>query len=186
MKRFLDMILALILAFILLIPGLLIMLIVRSTSSGPALFWSVRKGQKDKEFNMPKFRSMPINTPLIATHLLDNKNKNFTKIGHFLRKTSLDELPQIWCIIRGEMSFVGPRPALVSQNDLIELRNKSGINMLKPGLTGWAQINGRDNLTIHQKVELEIEYLNKRTFFFDIKILFITFIKVLSQKNISH
>ena len=186
MKRFLDIILALILGFILLIPGLLIMLIIRSTSSGPALFWSLRKGQKDKDFNMPKFRSMPINTPLVATHLLNNEKIKFTFIGRFLRKTSLDELPQIWCIIRGEMSFVGPRPALVSQNDLIKLRNEAGVNMLKPGLTGWAQINGRDNLTIHQKVEMETEYLKKRTIVFDIKILFITFIKVLLQKNITH
>lgn len=186
MKRALDFFLSLFLTSIFLVPILLVALWVRITSRGPALYWSERVGRSNKIFLMPKFRTMRINTPAVATHLLDNPDQYLTPIGSFLRRTSLDELPQLWSIIKGDMSFVGPRPALFNQVDLIALRTHSGVDQLLPGLTGWAQINGRDELPIAQKVSLDIEYMHKRSFMFDLKILFLTFLKVLRKEGIQH
>ncbi|MFN5882944.1 MAG: sugar transferase, partial [Burkholderiales bacterium] len=152
----------------------------------PALYWSDRVGRHNKIFKMPKFRSMRVGTPAVATHLLANPQAHLTPIGSFLRKSSLDELPQLWSILLGDMSFVGPRPALFNQQDLIELRTRSGVHMLTPGLTGWAQVNGRDELPIPKKVELDAEYLARRSFWFDIKILWLTFLKVVQRDGVSH
>ena len=156
------------------------------TSKGPILYWSNRVGQHNAIFSMPKFRSMRVGTPAVATHLLNNPDAYLTPVAAFLRKSSLDELPQLWCILKGEMSFVGPRPALFNQNDLIQLRTSAGVDALMPGLTGWAQINGRDELPIPNKVALDAEYLNRQSLFFDIKILFLTFVKVIRRDNVSH
>ena len=186
MKRFFDLLLALIASIILIVPISIVALIVRLTSSGPVLYWSDRVGRHNKIFRMPKFRSMRIGTPAVATHLLTNAASHLTPIGGFLRKSSLDELPQLWSILMGDMSFVGPRPALFNQDDLISLRNESGVQVLIPGLTGWAQVNGRDELPIAQKVALDVEYLNKRGFWFDIKILWMTFLKVVKSDGVSH
>lgn len=186
MKRSLDFLLAILLGSILLLPILIITLFVRFTSAGPILYWSQRVGKSNKIFLMPKFRTMRIDTPAVATHLLDNPGQYLTPIGSFLRKTSLDELPQLWSIIKGDMSFVGPRPALFNQEDLIALRTESGVDRLLPGLTGWAQINGRDELPIAKKVILDVEYLHKKSFMFDLKILFLTFVKVLRKEGIQH
>ena len=171
MKRTFDIFLGLLAALVLLLPLLLVALAVRLTSKGPALYWSDRVGQNNTIFKMPKFRSMRVGTPALATHLLGNPDAYLTPIGSFLRKSSLDELPQLWSIIVGDMSFVGPRPALFNQHDLIELRTKAGVHDLVPGLTGWAQINGRDELPIPEKVALDVEYLHRRSFIFDIKII---------------
>ena len=186
MKRFFDFIIASILMFLLIIPLCLLALIVKLTSTGPVLYWSKRVGRHDFIFEMPKFRTMRIDAPEVATHLLTDPVKWLTPVGDYLRKSSLDELPQLWCIISGEMSFVGPRPALFNQADLISLRKLSGINQLRPGLTGWAQVNGRDELSIEQKVRLDTEYLHLQSFGFDLKIIWMTFVNVLKKKGVSH
>ena len=186
MKRFFDMILALIILLPILIVMLFIAIVIRITSKGPLLYWSDRVGINNTIFRMPKFRSMKINTPEVATHLLKEPKEYLSPIGGFLRRTSLDELPQIFSIIKGDMSFVGPRPALYNQHDLINLRLKNNLNKLIPGLTGWAQINGRDELTIIDKVALEVEYMKKKSFWFDIKILWLTVLKVIRNQDISH
>lgn len=186
MKRVFDLTLALVAGLVLLLPALLVAAAVRVSSRGPILFWSDRVGRYNRIFRMPKFRSMVVDTPAVATHLLQSPGTFLTPIGGFLRKSSLDELPQIWSIIKGDMSFVGPRPALFNQNDLVQLRTIQGVHTLVPGLTGWAQINGRDELPIPQKVALDAEYLNKRSLRFDVKILLLTVIKVLRRDNVTH
>jgi len=186
MKRIFDLILALIILALVLIPGILIAIAVRISSKGPALHWSNRVGRYNHIFSMPKFRTMRIETPQVATHLLRNPKQYETPIGPFLRKTSLDELPQLLNIFKGDMSFVGPRPALFNQYDLIELRTKANVHLLLPGLTGLAQINGRDSLSIPKKVALDIEYLKKQSLVVDIKILGLTFLKVIRRESISH
>lgn len=186
MKRFFDLLLAIIASLFLLIPLTLVWLSVRVTSKGSALYWSDRVGCENHIFKMPKFRSMCINTPAVATHLLSNPEQFLTPIGSFLRKSSLDELPQLWSILKGDMSFVGPRPALYNQDDLIALRTQYGVDKLVPGLTGWAQINGRDELPIPDKVKLDVEYLQKQSFGFDLKIIFLTFLKVLRKEGVQH
>ncbi len=186
MKRVFDWGLALLAAICLAIPILALVCAVRWTSPGPAIYWSDRVGRHNRIFKMPKFRSMRVDTPAVATHLLDNPTQWLTPMGSFLRKSSLDELPQLWSIFKGDMSFVGPRPALFNQDDLIALRTEKGIDALVPGLTGWAQVNGRDELPIPQKVAFEEEYLYKKSFLFDIKILWLTAMKVLTKKGVSH
>jgi O-antigen biosynthesis protein WbqP len=186
MKRLFDLTLGLSAAIVLFLPILFIAILVRLTSKGPALYWSDRVGKGNAIFRMPKFRSMRIGTPAVATHLLSDPGAHLTPIGSFLRKSSLDELPQLWSIFVGDMSFVGPRPALFNQHDLITLRTQSGVHELVPGLTGWAQVNGRDELPIPQKVELDIEYLRRRSFWFDVRILWLTFVKVLRRDGVSH
>ncbi|MDO9401691.1 MAG: sugar transferase [Polaromonas sp.] len=186
MKRTVDLILAAMAGLFLLVPVLLVAVLVRLTSRGPVLYWSNRVGRNNTIFKMPKFRSMKIGTPAIATHMLSDPDHYLTPVGSFLRKTSLDELPQLWSIVKGDMSFVGPRPALFNQHDLISLRTQYGVHELVPGLTGWAQINGRDELPIPQKVELDAEYLRRRSFWFDVKIIFLTAIKVIRQDSITH
>lgn len=185
-KRLFDLTLALTASIILIIPITLTALAVRLTSKGPVLYWSNRVGKDNHLFEMPKFRSMKVDTPAVATHLLKNPDSLLTPIGSFLRKSSLDELPQLWSILKGDMSFVGPRPALFNQDDLITLRTDAGVHALIPGLTGWAQINGRDELPIPDKVALDAEYLEKRSFWFDLKILFLTFVKVIRKDGITH
>jgi len=186
MKRFFDILFVLFMLPILFLPFFLIAISVRLTSSGPVLYWSDRIGRNNKVFKMPKFRSMQIDTPAIATHLLEDSKKWLTPIGSFLRRSSLDELPQLWSILKGDMSFVGPRPALFNQDDLIALRTKAGVHILMPGLTGWAQVNGRDELPIPEKVRLDVEYLNCRTLWFDLKIIWMTIQKVIFRNGISH
>ncbi|MDF1589166.1 MAG: sugar transferase [Gammaproteobacteria bacterium] len=186
MKRLFDLILAMIAAAILLLPIIIVTVLVKLSSKGPALYWSDRVGRHNHLFKMPKFRSMKVNTPAVATHLLADPKSVLTPIGNFLRKSSLDELPQLWSILKGDMSFVGPRPALFNQDDLIALRTEKGIEQLLPGLTGWAQVNGRDELPIPQKVDLDYDYLQKQSFWFDIKILWLTFIKVIRKDGVSH
>ncbi len=186
MKRFFDILLGFLAVLILILPILLVAISVRLTSQGPALYWSERVGRNNKIFKMPKFRSMRVGTPVVATHLLADANAHLTPIGSFLRKSSLDELPQLWCILVGDMSFVGPRPALYNQDDLIGLRTELGVHVLTPGLTGWAQVNGRDELPIPQKVSLDVEYLVRKNIWFDIKILWMTFVKVLRRDGVSH
>jgi len=186
MKRSFDLILALVACVILLIPFLVLSISIKLTSEGNIIFWSDRIGRYNKIFSMPKFRSMKIDTPAVATHLLPDPENSITKIGSFLRRTSLDELPQLWCIMKGDMSFVGPRPALFNQDDLIELRTQHGIHNIIPGLTGWAQINGRDEVSIEDKVKLDIEYLRRKSFWFDLYILWKTFKKVVIRDDVSH
>jgi O-antigen biosynthesis protein WbqP len=186
MKRILDLVLVLVALFFLLIPLSVVALLVRVTSPGPVLYWSDRVGRNNAIFRMPKFRSMRVGTPAVATHLLANPDDYLTPIGSFLRKTSQDELPQIWSILVGDMSFVGPRPALYNQHDLIALRTQYGIHEIPPGLTGWAQINGRDELPIPRKVELDKEYLLRHSLIFDLKILFLTAYKVIMRSDITH
>ncbi len=186
MKRTYDFVLALFALTILLIPLFLAALLVRMASPGPILYWSDRVGRHNRIFKMPKFRSMRIDTPALATHLLQNPDQWLTPIGSFLRKTSLDELPQLWSILKGDMSFVGPRPALFNQNDLIALRTDAGVHELVPGLTGWAQVNGRDELPIPDKVKLDAEYLQRCSFWFDLWILWLTLLKVLRRDGVSH
>lgn len=186
MKRIFDLILALIILVSSLIPLILIAIAVRLSSKGPALHWSERVGRYNRIFSMPKFRTMRVETPQVATHLLHNPKQYETPIGPFLRKTSLDELPQLFNIFKGDMSFVGPRPALFNQHDLIQLRTKAKVDLLLPGLTGWAQINGRDTLSIPDKVALDIEYLKRQSLVLDIKILWATVLKVLKRDGISH
>ncbi|TXT39595.1 MAG: O-antigen biosynthesis protein WbqP [Comamonadaceae bacterium] len=186
MKRIFDLLLAIVAALILLLPIVVVGLMVRLTSKGPVLYWSDRVGKDNVIFKMPKFRSMQMGTPAVATHLLTNPDIYLTPVGSFLRKSSLDELPQLWSILNGNMSFVGPRPALFNQYDLIELRTQAGVHHLIPGLTGWAQINGRDELPIPQKVAMDIEYLKRKSLWFDIKIIFLTAVKVLKRDNVTH
>ncbi|WP_432240578.1 sugar transferase [Herbaspirillum robiniae] len=185
-KRIFDLCLAVPAACLLLVPVAMVALAVRLTSPGPALYWSDRVGRNNRIFRMPKFRSMRIGTPAVATHLLSSPQSYLTPIGSFLRRSSLDELPQLWSILTGEMSFVGPRPALFNQNDLIAMRTNAGVHELTPGLTGWAQINGRDELPIPQKVALDTEYLRRRSLGFDCRILWLTFLKVASRDGVSH
>lgn len=186
MKRLFDLLVALMAAMILAIPIALVALAVRLTSKGSVLYWSDRVGQYNLIFRMPKFRSMRIDTPALATHLLDDPSRWLTPIGSFLRKSSLDELPQLWSILRGEMSFVGPRPALFNQDDLVALRTQLGVHQLVPGLTGWAQVNGRDELPITEKVRLDAEYARRQSFAFDLQILWMTAFRVLSKDGVSH
>lgn len=186
MKRVFDLLLGLLAALILFVPILLVAMAVRLTSKGPALYWSDRVGRNNVIFKMPKFRSMRVGTPALATHLLTDVHSHLTPIGSFLRRSSLDELPQLWSILVGDMSFVGPRPALFNQQDLIALRTEQGVNTLVPGLTGWAQVNGRDEVPILQKVVLDTEYLNRQCFWFDVKILWLTFLKVFLREGVSH
>ena len=186
MKRFFDLFLGFFAIVILLTPVSLVALAVRLTSKGPVLYWSDRVGRNNTIFKMPKFRSMRVGTPAMATHLLADPKSHLTPIGSFLRKSSLDELPQLWSILKGDMSFVGPRPALFNQQDLIELRTEKGVHALVPGLTGWAQVNGRDELPIPQKVALDAQYLEQQSIWFDIKILWMTFLKVLRSDGVSH
>lgn len=186
MKRLFDLAVALVATAFLALPIVITALAVRLTSPGPALYWSDRVGRHNRIFKMPKFRSMRIDTPAVATHLLQNPQQWLTPIGSFLRKSSLDELPQLWSILKGDMSFVGPRPALFNQEDLIALRTEKGVHELLPGLTGWAQVNGRDELPIPQKVQLDVEYLERRSLLFDMKILWMTALKVLASDGVSH
>ncbi len=186
MKRLFDLCLALIAALTLVLPFVMVWLIVRVTSKGPALYWSDRVGRHNVIFKMPKFRSMRVDTPAVATHLLNNPQQFLTPIGSFLRKSSLDELPQLLSIIKGDMSFVGPRPALFNQDDLIALRTQYGVDSLVPGLTGWAQINGRDELPIPDKVNLDVAYMQHQSLWFDVQIIVLTFIKVLRRDGIQH
>ncbi len=185
-KRIFDFLAALAAAIVFSIPILIVALAVRLTSPGPVLYWSDRVGRKNKIFRMPKFRSMRTDTPAVATHLLKDPKIYLTPIGSFLRKSSLDELPQLLCILRGEMSIVGPRPALFNQHDLIALRTERGVDALLPGLTGWAQVNGRDELPIPQKVALDEDYLHRRSFFLDLKIIFLTVLKVVRRDGVTH
>ncbi|MDK4706458.1 sugar transferase [Rhizobium sp. CNPSo 4062] len=185
-KRLFDFLAALAAIVVFFIPILIVALAVRLTSPGPILYWSDRVGRKNKIFRMPKFRSMRTDTPAVATHLLKDPNIYLTPIGSFLRKSSLDELPQLWCILKGEMSIVGPRPALFNQHDLVALRTERGVDALLPGLTGWAQVNGRDELPIPEKVALDEDYLHRRSFLFDLKIIFLTVLKVVRRDGVAH
>jgi O-antigen biosynthesis protein WbqP len=186
MKRAFDLTIALFALAVLAIPLLVVAILVKLTSKGPALYWSDRIGINNNIFKMPKFRTMRIDTPAVATHLLDSPDRYLTPLGKFLRKTSLDEFPQLLSILKGDMSFVGPRPALFNQDDLVELRTRKGIHALLPGLTGWAQINGRDELPIPVKVNFDEYYMNNRSFLLDLKILFLTFYKVTKREGVSH
>ncbi len=186
MKRFFDLTVGIVLLVFLATPQLLIMISIRLSSKGPALYWSNRIGKHNKVFQMPKFRTMLVNTPAVATHLLDNPDFYLSPIGGFLRRTSLDELPQLFSVLKGDMSFVGPRPALFNQDDLIALRTEKGIDKLVPGITGWAQVNGRDELSILDKVALDEEYIHHQSFWFDMKILWMTFLKVVKRDGVSH
>ena len=186
MKRIFDLLIGVFLSALLLIPMLLITGIVKVTSEGPVLYWSDRIGQRNVIFRMPKFRTMRLDTPAVATHLMSDPNTYLSPIGGFLRRTSLDELPQLFSILKGDMSFVGPRPALYNQDDLVDLRTEEGVNQLIPGLTGWAQVNGRDELPIPDKVRLDVEYMERQSFWFDLKILWMTFLKVVKRVGVSH
>ncbi|EZP41876.1 sugar transferase [Janthinobacterium sp. GMG2] len=186
MKKIFDFLLACVALCILLLPITIVAILVKLTSTGPVVYWSDRVGRNNSIFRMPKFRTMRVGTPAVATHLLPDPKSVLTPIGSFLRKSSLDELPQLWSILRGDMSFVGPRPALFNQQDLIALRTQYGVEKISPGLTGWAQINGRDELPIPDKVKLDVEYLQKRSFILDMKIIFLTFIKVIRKDNVTH
>lgn len=186
MKRLFDLLAAMLAICLLAIPMLFVALLVRITSPGPVLYWSDRVGRHNRIFRMPKYRSMKVGTPAVATHLLHDPAAHLTPIGSFLRKSSLDELPQLWNILIGDMSFVGPRPALFNQDDLIAQRTARGVHDLLPGLTGWAQVNGRDELPIPLKVDLDAEYLQRRSFLFDLRILWMTATKVLLRDGVSH
>ncbi len=186
MKRLFDLAVVFVAAVFLAFPILIVAISVRLSSPGPTLYWSGRVGRHNRIFKMPKFRSMRIDTPAVPTHLLQNPDQWLTPIGSFLRKSSLDELPQLWSILKGDMSFVGPRPALFNQDDLIALRTEKGVHELLPGLTGWAQVNGRDELPTLQKVQLDAEYLQRRSFLFDLKIIWMTALKVVARDGVSH
>ena len=186
MKRLFDFFMGVTLFLLLALPMLITAIAVRLTSTGPVLYWSNRVGRDNTIFRMPKFRSMHIETPAVATHLMSNAETFLTPIGGFLRRYSLDELPQLFSIMKGDMSFVGPRPALFNQDDLIALRMEKGVDKLIPGVTGWAQVNGRDELSIPEKVTLEVEYIQKKSFWFDLKILWMTFLKVINNQGVSH
>ena len=186
MKRVFDLLLGLVASVVFIVPLLIFALLVKLTSRGPTLYWSHRVGRNNVLFAMPKLRTMRVGTQVVATHLLPNPDQYLTPIGGFLRKSSLDELPQLWCILRGDMSVVGPRPALFNQENLIEMRTEKGVHVIRPGLTGWAQINGRDELPIPEKVALDVYYLRRQSLAFDIKIILLTFIKVLRRDGITH
>ena len=186
MKRLFDLILVLIAASLLIILIVVVAVLVKLISKGPALYWSDRVGRYNTIFKMPKFRSMEVDTPAVATHLLVDPGRVLTPIGDFLRKSSLDELPQLWSILKGDMSFVGPRPALFNQDDLIALRMEKGVDKLLPGITGWAQVNGRDELSIPDKVALDVEYMERKSFWFDMYILWLTMLKVVRRDGVSH
>lgn len=186
MKRGFDISFGCLTAIVLLLPVVLVAIAVRVTSKGPVLYWSDRVGRMNVIFKMPKFRSMRVGTPAVATHLLVDAPSHLTPIGAFLRKSSLDELPQLWSILAGDMSFVGPRPALFNQEDLIAQRTELGVHTLMPGLTGWAQVNGRDELPISAKVKLDVVYMQRQSLWFDIHILWLTFVKVLKRDGVSH
>jgi len=186
MKRLFDLALALVAVCIFSIPLAVVALLVKVTSPGPILYWSDRVGRHNRIFHMPKFRSMREGTPAVATHLLNNPAAHLTPIGSFLRRFSLDELPQVWSILVGDMSFVGPRPALFNQDDLVALRTEAGVHELQPGLTGWAQINGRDELPVPEKVALDAEYLRRQSFWFDLRIIWLTALKVVRSDGVSH
>ena len=186
MKRIFDLLFAVISLALLLIPMLLIAIVIRLTSKGPSIYWSDRIGKDNEIFKMPKFRSMLIGTPAIATHLLNNPDTYLSPIGSFLRRYSLDELPQLLSVLKGDISFVGPRPALYNQDYLIALRTEKGVNKSLPGITGWAQVNGRDELLVPEKVALDVEYINRQSFWFDMQILWMTFLKVVKRDGVSH
>ena len=186
MKRIFDILLSVGILIVLAIPMLLILVLVRLTSKGPAIYWSKRIGMNGVIFEMPKFRSMQMDTPTVATHLMEKPDDFLSPIGAFLRRSSLDELPQILSILKGNMSFIGPRPALFNQQDLILLRKKNGIDGVKPGITGWAQVNGRDELSIADKVGYDVEYVNNQSLLFDLKILWMTFVKVIRRAGVTH
>jgi len=186
LTKIIDLSLSFLLTIALSIILLVVAILIRSSSKGPSLYWSDRVGKNNKIFKMPKFRSMLIDAPTVATHLLDNPDAYLSPIGGFLRSTSLDELPQLFSVLKGDMSFVGPRPALYNQEDLIALRTEKGVHKLLPGITGWAQVNGRDELSIPDKVALDVEYLNRQSFWFDMKILWMTFLKVVKRDDVSH
>lgn len=186
MKRLFDIVLAVLMLPFLLLPMLVIGLMVRLTSRGPVLYWSDRVGRLNVIYRMPKFRSMQLETPAVATHLLNDPDYYLSPIGGFLRRTSLDELPQLWSVLKGDMSFVGPRPALFNQQDLVQARTEVGVDQLMPGITGWAQINGRDELSIADKVKFDLTYLQQQSFWFDLKILIMTAIKVFRRSGVSH
>jgi O-antigen biosynthesis protein WbqP len=186
MKKIFDLLLSLCLIMVLSVPIFIIAVLVKLTSNGSVLYWSDRVGMGNKIFKMPKFRTMRIDTPAVATHLLKDTDTYLTPIGSFLRKTSLDELPQLWSVLKGDMSFVGPRPALFNQEDLIALRTTKGVHRLIPGITGWAQINGRDDLPIPVKVAFDVHYLEHCSLMFDMKILFLTLVKVLRREGVTH
>ena len=186
MKRLFDSLLAMIVIILLVVPIILAAIAVCITSNGGVLYWSDRIGKNNKNFKMPKFRSMLIGSPTVATHLLDNPDVYLSPIGGFLRSFSLDELPQLFSVLKGDMSFVGPRPALFNQDDLIALRKEKGIDKLLPGITGWAQVNGRDILTVTDKVDLDEVYMQRQSFWFDMKILWMTFLKVIKRDGVSH
>jgi O-antigen biosynthesis protein WbqP len=186
MKRIFDIVLSVILLIVLILPMLLIALLIRFTSDGQALYWSDRVGRNGVLFKMPKFRSMQTNAPIVATHLMEQPDEFLSPVGGFLRRSSLDELPQLFSILKGDMSFVGPRPALFNQDDLIALRAEKKVDQLIPGITGWAQINGRDELSILDKVDFEVEYLINQSLWFDFKILWVTLIKVVKRVGVKH
>jgi len=186
MKRKFDLIFSIVALITFILPTVALALLIKLSSNGPVLYWSDRIGKQNAIFKMPKFRTMKVGTPAVASHLLSDSSQYLTPMGSFLRKTSIDELPQLWSIMKGDMSFVGPRPALFNQNDLIALRIQYGVDALLPGLTGWAQVNGRDELSISDKVRYDLEYLQKRSFWFDMKILGLTFLKVFFRSGVSH
>ena len=186
MKRVFDLVVGLSALVMLVVPIVMVAILVKLTSKGSVLYWSDRVGRKKKIFRMPKFRTMQVETPVVATHLMANPDKYLSSFGGFLRRSSLDELPQLWSILKGDMSFVGPRPALFNQDDLIALRTEKGVDKLVPGLTGWAQVNGRDELPIPEKVALDMEYMERQSFWFDLKILWMTLLKVIRKDGVSH
>ncbi|HTL69019.1 MAG TPA: sugar transferase [Lacunisphaera sp.] len=186
MKRLFDVLAAAVIAAVLFVPFVFVAVMIKMTSAGPVFYWSDRVGRNNVVFKMPKFRSMRMGTPAVATHMLKNPSMHLTPVGGFLRKSSLDELPQLWSILKGDMSFVGPRPALFNQDDLIALRTEQGVHVLVPGLTGWAQINGRDELPIPAKVAFDVEYLRRQSVGFDLQILWLTLIKVVRREGVSH
>jgi O-antigen biosynthesis protein WbqP len=186
LKRVFDIVFAATMLVVFALPIVLIAAAIRLTSPGSVIYSSDRVGRNNRVFHMPKFRTMRVDTPTVATHLMENPNEYLTPIGVFLRKSSLDELPQLWSILVGDMSVVGPRPALFNQDDLIALRSEAGVQKITPGLTGWAQINGRDELPIPEKVKLDVEYMQRQSFWFDLKIIFLTFVRVVHRQGVSH
>ena len=186
MNKFIEILFVIFLILILTVPIIALYAVIFITTKGSPIFWSDRIGMNNKTFKMPKFRTLDIDTPLVATHLIDEKNLKFSPYGSFLRRYSLDELPQLYSIIKGDLALVGPRPALFNQYDLINLRTKFNVHKIKPGITGWAQVNGRDNLSIKEKVEYDVEYIQKRSIKFDLYILFLTFFKIIKNSDIRH
>jgi O-antigen biosynthesis protein WbqP len=186
MKRVLDLLLAVIASVIFFIPLCLLVVLVKTTSKGPVLYWSDRVGRHNRIFSMPKLRTMRVDTPVVATHLLSDPHKFLTPVGGFLRKSSLDEIPQLWCIVRGDMSIVGPRPALFNQYNLIDMRTDQGVHLIRPGLTGWAQVNGRDELPLPEKVKLDSDYVRHQSLGFDLKVILLTVLKVVRRDGIVH